>query len=115
MHFANQRLQCPLFSYGQKVTSVDYSSPTKVKVKALSGNTYIASYVISTLPLGVMQKNVVAWTPSLPAAKVHARSMHALRMGSVLCLHGFGTVRSHIFYFPLTLVLLPLLISISPL
>ena len=73
MHFANQRLQCPLFSYGQKVTSVDYSSPTKVKVKALSGNTYIASYVISTLPLGVMQKNVVAWTPSLPADKAGHR------------------------------------------
>ena len=63
---------------------MDYSSPTQVKVKALSGNTYIASYVISTLPLGVMQKNVVAWTPSLPAAKVRSTCMRMLHMGSLL-------------------------------
>ena len=49
---------------------MDYSSPTQVKVTTLSGNTYIASFVISTLPLGVMQKNVVAWNPALPPAKV---------------------------------------------
>ena len=68
-----------LFWSGQQVSSVNSTSPTQVKVTITGGAVYNASYVISTLPLGVMQKNTVTWTPPLSADKVKA--MYMLNMG----------------------------------
>ena len=91
-----------LSRYGQVVVAVDYSSPTSVKVTTQSGITYSAPYVISTMPLGVMQvkhvewlcwlhrqgqhislgfsfviamqRNTIQWTPALPADKTQVNA-----------------------------------------
>lgn len=59
--------------YNQIVTSIDFSSSSGlVSVKTKDGSLYQAPYVISTLPLGVMQKNVVQFNPSLPSTMMSA-------------------------------------------
>jgi monoamine oxidase len=50
-------------------------------VTTIRGDVFTASYVISTLPLGVMQRNTVKWTPALDAAKVQA--MYMLNFGTL--------------------------------
>lgn len=79
--FCALNLPCATLRYGQQVSAVDYSMPTQVKVTTTERAVFIARYVISTLPLGVMQRNTVAWTPALPADKLKA--MYMLNMGSL--------------------------------
>jgi monoamine oxidase len=52
---------------GQRVSKVDYSG-SKVKVTH-NGTVSEADYVIVTVPLGVLKKNSIEFTPALPAAK----------------------------------------------
>ena len=59
-------------AYGQQVSAVDSSNPNQITVKTLGGGTYTAAYLISTLPLGVMQQNNIVWTPGLPSNKIQA-------------------------------------------
>ena len=51
----------------ERVTSIDYSGD-KVKV-AHNGIVSEADYVLVTVPLGVLKKNSIQFTPALPAAK----------------------------------------------
>lgn len=61
------------------VSAVDYSG-TKVTVTT-NGQTLEGDYAVVTAPLGVLKKNVIAFTPALPAAKVTA--IDQLQMGNV--------------------------------
>lgn len=51
----------------QRVTNVDYSG-AKVKITH-NGTTSEADYAIVTVPLGVLKKNVIQFTPALPSNK----------------------------------------------
>lgn len=59
------------------VTEVDYSGDV-IHIKTSSGD-FDAKYVINTLPLGVLQNNVVDFSPDLPPEKV--ASINNLGMG----------------------------------
>lgn len=54
----------------ERVSSIDYSG-VKVKVNHSSGSSE-ADYVLVTVPLGVLKKNVIQFTPGLPTAKSNA-------------------------------------------
>lgn len=56
--------------FNQRVTKIDYTSTT-VKV-VHNGMTSTANYVIVTVPLGVLKRNSIAFTPELPTAKKNA-------------------------------------------
>jgi monoamine oxidase len=54
----------------QRVTNIDYGT-TKVKVTH-NGSVSEADYVIVTVPLGVLKKKSILFTPALPAVKQNA-------------------------------------------
>lgn len=55
------------------MTSVSVADSGKiVVVTASDGDTFTADYVLVTLPLAVLRRNSVAFTPPLPAAKLQA-------------------------------------------
>jgi monoamine oxidase len=58
------------FKLNQRVTNIDYST-SKIKVTH-NGIISEADYVIVTVPLGVLKKNSIAFTPALPSAKQNA-------------------------------------------
>eukprot|EP00798_Chlamydomonas_sp_ICE-L_P028349 gene28349-31474_t len=64
--------------FNQIVLSVNYGE-SPVEVTMADGSVVRAKYVISTLPLGVMQADVVKWSPPLPAAM--RKAMYTLEMG----------------------------------
>lgn len=53
-----------------RVTSINYTN-TKSIINA-NGNNIEAHYVIVTVPLGVLKKNVISFTPALPTNKINA-------------------------------------------
>ncbi len=55
-----------------RVTAINYSS-LKVNITA-NGNAIEADYVVVSVPLGVLKKNVIAFTPALPTNKINAIS-----------------------------------------
>ena len=65
-------------SLEQIVTAIDYQSE-QVQITTLDDNIYTADKVIVTVPLGVLKKEKIAFTPSLPAEKLAA--INALDMG----------------------------------
>lgn len=60
-----------------RVTAIDYSS-SEVKVTTDNGD-YTADYVLVTVPLGVLKKGVIEFTPQLPEEKRTA--INAFEMG----------------------------------
>lgn len=62
-----------------RVNAIDYSE-NKVRVTA-NGETLEGEYAIISVPLGVLQNNIISFTPNLPAEKTTAISN--LKMGNV--------------------------------
>lgn len=68
--------------YNAKVVSIDYSgSIGLVRVMTSTGAQYMSRWVISTIPLGVMQSNTIVFTPPLPSAMTSA--LYQLNMGAL--------------------------------
>ena len=68
--------------YNQVVSSIDYlSSAGQVAVRTKAGSLYSARWVICTLPLGVMQANLVSFNPLLPSSMTTA--LYQLNMGAL--------------------------------
>jgi predicted NAD/FAD-dependent oxidoreductase len=63
-----------------QVTGIDYSNADQVTVTTTSGS-YIGSHVIVTVPLGVLKKGVITFTPKLPETKQQA--IDTLLMGTL--------------------------------
>jgi hypothetical protein len=57
-------------SLNTRVSEIDYSGE-KIKIKHNLGEVE-ADYVIVSVPLGVLKKNVLKFTPSLPTQKINA-------------------------------------------
>jgi polyamine oxidase len=55
----------------ERVTRIRYTT-SGVNVATASGNQYYGKYLISTIPLGALQKSTVKFTPPLPQAKLRA-------------------------------------------
>jgi monoamine oxidase len=55
-----------------QVNTIDYSSEDKIKVITASGKVFKADKVVVTVPLKVLQSNVITFKPDLPGFKVHA-------------------------------------------
>jgi monoamine oxidase len=55
----------------ERLTSLDYQS-NKVKAQTASGQTFEADYAVVTLPLGVLKRNQIAFSPDLPTHKKEA-------------------------------------------
>lgn len=53
------------------MTSVDYSED-RVNVRTFGGSELAADYIIVTLPLYLLRKEVIKFTPSLPVKKTEA-------------------------------------------
>lgn len=53
------------------MTSVDYSGD-RVNVRTFGGTELVADYIIVTLPLYLLRKDVIKYTPALPAKKTDA-------------------------------------------
>ena len=66
--------------YNQKVTKIDYNKNNKIIVTA-SGQEFEADAVICTVPLGVLKKDVITFSPELSDEKKEAISQ--LDMGSI--------------------------------
>tara|TARA_B100000809_G_scaffold130660_1_gene128481 strand:- start:13881 stop:14216 length:336 start_codon:yes stop_codon:yes gene_type:complete len=62
-----------------KVLNIDYSQD-KIKIETTNG-TYEADQVLVTVPLGILKKKVITFTPALP--KITQRAIHNLEMGSI--------------------------------
>jgi monoamine oxidase len=62
------------------VTAIDWSDG--VTVTTADGQTYSGDHAVITLPLGVLQADVIAFTPDLPAVKQEAFA--GLKMGPVM-------------------------------
>ena len=54
------------------VKSITYDPILGCSATTTTGFTYNADYIVVTLPLGVLQSNVVTFTPPLPATKTTA-------------------------------------------
>jgi len=55
------------------VTAVSVADGGKGLVDVVAdGETYTADYVLVTLPLAILKKNTVAFSPPLPASKLQA-------------------------------------------
>lgn len=54
-----------------KVTSIDYSTP-EIKIKDQNQQTYSADAVIVTVPLSILKKRIINFTPDLPTSKQQA-------------------------------------------
>jgi monoamine oxidase len=70
------------------VTTVDWQSrPMRVTVQTANGDTQdlSADQVVVTVPLALLQQNVIEFCPALPTAKQTA--INALKMGDVVKLH----------------------------
>jgi monoamine oxidase len=65
--------------FGSRVTELNYTA-TKSLVK-VNGDSIEADYVIVSVPLGVLKKNSIAFTPILPTAKLSA--IQNTKMGNV--------------------------------
>lgn len=78
MQLVQQMAQWLTIQTGSRVTSIDYSN-TGVLITYNSGNTIQSDYVIVTVPLGVLKKWVIKFTPALPTDKQQAISW--LEMG----------------------------------
>ena len=57
----------PKTIFNEKIVAIDYSGE-EVVLMSKGGIKYRAKMVISSLPLGVLKKEVVKFTPPLPAA-----------------------------------------------
>jgi monoamine oxidase len=64
---------------GHVVSSIDYSA-TKANIVTDQGN-FEADFVICCVPLGVLKKDKIAFSPALPTAKVEA--IGRMKMGSI--------------------------------
>ncbi|XP_033627045.1 polyamine oxidase 7-like [Asterias rubens] len=53
----------------KKVSSIDYSNDVSVVVECEDGTRYIGEYVLVTFSIGVLQRNHIQFTPSLPEWK----------------------------------------------
>lgn len=73
MQLAEQMAQWLKIQTGSRVTAIDYSG-TGVLVTYNSGDTMKADYVVVTVPLWVLKKWVIQFTPSLPDKKLQAIS-----------------------------------------
>lgn len=62
-----------------RVNSIDYTGQ-KVKVTT-NGNLFEGDYVLVSVPLGVLKKNAISFTPALPADKITA--INKTNMGNV--------------------------------
>ncbi|TAQ83149.1 hypothetical protein B7494_g8527 [Chlorociboria aeruginascens] len=62
------------------VSSIDYSSPTSVTIHTTSGSCVEARYAICTFSLGVLQNDIVSFTPPFPAWKQQA--IDSMQMGT---------------------------------
>jgi monoamine oxidase len=61
----------PKIHFSEAVTSIDYSKTT-LKIITEAGNSYTADKVILTVPLPILQKEKITFTPPLPAEKQQA-------------------------------------------
>eukprot|EP01133_Synstelium_polycarpum_P001389 gene1389-1602_t len=57
---------------GQSVTSVDYTASDKIEIKTLSGQEFTARTVLVTVPIPILQRGDIQFTPSLPDDKQEA-------------------------------------------
>lgn len=64
---ANHLAKSLSIQYNQRVTAIDYSQ-SMVRVTH-NGAISEADYVVVTVPLGVLKKNIITFTPALPATK----------------------------------------------
>ncbi|NQY09453.1 MAG: FAD-dependent oxidoreductase [Flavobacteriales bacterium] len=60
-----------LIQYNSPVTKVDYSK-NPIVVTDESGKTYTTNHVVSTVSTGVLQSEIIEFSPALPAKKVEA-------------------------------------------
>jgi monoamine oxidase len=65
--------------YNTLIEEVDYSRKYEIKLKDFQGNLYYADKVIVTVPLPVLQRNMIHFIPALPVVKQHA--IKNLKMG----------------------------------
>jgi monoamine oxidase len=74
-----ERQQC-LIVTGATVTAVSWSAG-KVSVQTANGNTYTANKLIVTIPLGVLQKETISFTPAIPD---YIRAANDIGWGTVI-------------------------------
>ena len=60
-----------LLTFCVQVTSIDYTSE-QVKVQTASGDELVCTKVLVTVPLTVLQKRVIKFTPPMPTDKQSA-------------------------------------------
>jgi len=63
----------------EKVVGIDHAG-ARIVVQTTT-DTYTADYVLIAVPLGVLQRNVIAFAPALPGSKLEA--IAGLRMGAI--------------------------------
>ncbi len=69
----------PLIKYNVQVQKIDYAG-TSVIVTDQTGKTYTATKIITTIPLAILRKNSVQFTPTLPTWKTD--SFNKIGMGA---------------------------------
>ena len=60
---------------GTKVISIDYSSQSAITVTTSTGAKYQALKVLVTVPLGVLKKGVITFSPPLPSSFTNAMNL----------------------------------------
>jgi monoamine oxidase len=68
----------PNIRFNQKVVAIDYSGDL-VSLITQDGSIYHSKAVISSLPLGVLKKNLVTFSPQLPAS--YFRAINSITCG----------------------------------
>lgn len=68
---SNYRDQLSLIEYEKVVNSIDYSG-SKIEIKTTNNESYIADKVVVTVPVSVLKKNTIAFSPALPQNKTNA-------------------------------------------
>eukprot|EP01060_Flectonema_neradi_P012464 TRINITY_DN19277_c0_g1_i1.p1 TRINITY_DN19277_c0_g1~~TRINITY_DN19277_c0_g1_i1.p1 ORF type:complete len:443 (+),score=69.95 TRINITY_DN19277_c0_g1_i1:49-1329(+) len=68
-----------LLKLNSRVSSVAHTSDNKVVVMTTTGESYVADKVIVTVPLGVLQQNLIKFSPEIPQS--HREAIDSLGFG----------------------------------
>lgn len=63
--------QLSLINYEKQVNSINYSGE-QIEVKTTGNETFLADKVIVTVPISVLKKNIILFSPALPQNKLNA-------------------------------------------
>lgn len=65
--------------YNSPVSNIDWSSDSEVRIRTRSGEVIVADYCICTVPISIIQRESLSFTPTLPQR--HLKALKGIKLG----------------------------------